>query len=534
MHVTKIGFYIGNDASALDAAELWLGRPVDQVLNYLDDRSWAAFDSSIPYEINLWKDAGAQLLLSVPLTVRGTSLEQVATGGFNSHFRAAAEALAGSRSDSEPIYVRVGWEFNGDWMPWSAIGHETAYVGAFQQLVSTFRSVSDHFKFVWDVNLGGTMDPAKAYPGDGYVDVVGMDVYYDTRWDPANPAAAFQAKVSQPFGLQWQQDFAAAHGKQTAISEWGVRTDNAGEYVHRFADWMARHDIVFANYWDVDAAGYNGTLHDRHLPAASAAFLDAFAQPASPSPAAERELILRVSGDSFQGDPHLVVTVDGEPVGDIQAVTASHAAGGVQTLVLTVPAGPGPHEVGVRFLDDLFGGSAGDRNVYLHELEWDGHVYAGDTAINGAGWNFAGTANLFSAGQAVFHMGTKDRLSIRVSGDSYKGDPHFVVTVDGKQVGGVQAATANHAAGQTQDIVLQGEFAASPHDVAIRFIDDMYDGSVTKDRNLYVHQIAVDGVVYSGDAAHNEAGFNRSGIAQLYDEGQIVFHVGATDGHWQI
>ncbi|MBV9076240.1 MAG: hypothetical protein JO048_02010 [Methylobacteriaceae bacterium] len=531
--MTKLGFYVGNDPAALGAAQSWLGRPADMVLNYLDERSWAAFDSSVSYEIGQWKDAEARLMLSVPLTVNGTSLEQVATGADNSHFLSAAQAIASSRSDADPIYVRVGWEFNGDWMPWSAGGHEAAFVSAYQQLVSTFRSVSNQFKFVWDVNLGGSLNPETAYPGDAYVDVVGMDVYYDTRWDPADPASAFQSKVSQPFGLRWQQDFAAAHGKDTAISEWGVKSDGAGDYIQRFADWMTKNHMLFANYWEDDAAGFNGKLHDNHNPASSAAFLKAFGPhaSASPPPPVDDTLVLRVSGDSYKGDPHFVVTVDGRQVGGVQAAGASHQAGQVQDVVLAVPPMAGQHEVAVRFVDDLYGGSAGDRNLYVHELRWGGQTYAGDEAANDAGWNSGGTANMFSGGQAVFRTGSADTLSIRVSGDSYRGDPHFIVTVDGQQVGGVQVATASHAAGQAADVVLQGTFGTGAHDVAIRFIDDLYGGSSATDRNLYVHSIALHGATYGGETAHNEAGYNSDGIARLYSEGQVLFHTGSSDWH---
>ncbi len=126
-----------------------------------------------------------------------------------------------------------------------------------------------------------------------------MDAYYNTTWDSADPAVAFHNKVSQPYGLKWHQDLAAAHGKETAVSEWGVKTDNAAEYIHRFADWMAQHDMVYANYWNSDAAGYSGTLHGGRHPEAGAAFLDEFtgSGPDGPAPSTDGPLVLRVSGE---------------------------------------------------------------------------------------------------------------------------------------------------------------------------------------------------------------------------------------------
>ncbi|MCJ2106260.1 hypothetical protein MKK70_12900 [Methylobacterium sp. E-041] len=52
----------------------------------------------------------------------------------------------------------------------------------------------------------------------------------------------------EPYGLQWQQDFAAAHGKPTAISEWGVQTDDSAPFVKAMADWMSSHHMVYGNY----------------------------------------------------------------------------------------------------------------------------------------------------------------------------------------------------------------------------------------------------------------------------------------------
>lgn len=286
--MTALGAYFGNSTADLASYEAWIGQDVDHVLFYLNDWSWKDFDSSIGWAAGLWKPSGAPVMWSVPLTVWGTSLEQVATGAFNEHFLKAAQTLAKSTPSADgSIYVRVGWEFNGGWMPWAAQGREAAFIEAFQELVTVFRSVSSDFKFVWDVNAGGSMDPASAYPGDAFVDVVGMDFYYDKQWDSADPAKAFAYEVSQRYGLQWQQDFAAAHGKETAISEWGVQTDDAAAYISAAAKWMSDHDMLFQNYWESDYANFKGTLHDGTKPNAAAAFLEAFikSQQGGPAPA---------------------------------------------------------------------------------------------------------------------------------------------------------------------------------------------------------------------------------------------------------
>ena len=280
----KLGAYTGTTPADLAAYETWLGRPLDDVLVSIDQSGWSAFDGSINWDVSQWKPTGKQLIWSVPLTVTGTSLDQTATGAFNGHYLAAAQALVNSEPNNGPITVRVGWEFNLPEQPWFAQGKEAAFIQSYHNLVDTFRSVSNRFTFVWDANIGGTYDPAKAYPGNGYVDVVGADMYYKSQWDGTDSKAAFAAKVSEPYGLQWQQDFAAAHGKPTAMSEWGVNTNGSGPYIQAAQKWFDDHKMLYANYWESDAA-YSGKLHSGAYPDAGEAYRQAFGPSATTPPA---------------------------------------------------------------------------------------------------------------------------------------------------------------------------------------------------------------------------------------------------------
>jgi hypothetical protein len=406
MVMTQFGVYVSSDPSTFVNYDRWAGSPPDNALNYLNNNSWSEFDSSAPWAVGLWQNIPT--IWSVPLTVTGTSLEQVATGDYNSHFVSAAKQLAKSTPSKDGnIYVRVGWEFNGSWMPWSAQGHEAAFIKSFQNLVDSFRSISDKFKFVWDVNQGAsTIDPAKAYPGDKYVDVVGMDTYYNTAYNSADPVKAFKDKVSEPYGLQWQQDFAAAHGKPTAISEWGVQTDNAAPYIQAMAKWLSDHNMVYANYWQANAGGFNGKLDNGQYPAVGAAYKSAFVNPSQQStvPTTDK-LVVTVSGDSWQGNPHFIVTVDGQQIGDTLTTAASHSAGQTEDITLTGNFGLGVHKVAVQFLDDAYGGKPGtDRNLYVHQISLNGQTYTGDKVTDGALFKNTTVATLLGNYSANFFV----------------------------------------------------------------------------------------------------------------------------------
>ncbi|PZP41804.1 MAG: hypothetical protein DI601_20045 [Azospirillum brasilense] len=92
-------------------------------------------------------------------------------------------------------------------------------------------------------------------------------------------------------------------------------------------------------------------------------------------------------------------------------------------------------------------------------------------------------------------------MTLRVSEDAYKGDAQMVVKVDGKQVGDAYTVTASHAAGKTQDITLTGDFTTGTHKVEVAFINDLYEGSASTDRNLYLQGIDVNGTFHAEAAA---------------------------------
>jgi hypothetical protein len=255
--------------------EGWLGRPVDGILGYTGNASWSDYDGSVGWAAGLWGAIDRKVFWSVPLIPTGANLGDAATGAYDDHYRKAAQTLAAFRPQDGKLYIRTGWEFNGDWFPWAAQGNASSFVGAFQHFVNTFRSVSSRFVFEWNVNLGGSMNPADAYPGDAYVDFIGMDFYWNTQWDPADPTQAWNQKVSTQYGLQWHQDFAKTHGKRTTYSEWGVMSNDGAIYIQKAQAWFLSHDVVFHTYWNSNAS-FSGKLSDGQYPTAAAAYKTAF------------------------------------------------------------------------------------------------------------------------------------------------------------------------------------------------------------------------------------------------------------------
>ncbi len=203
-------------------------------------------------------------------------------------------------------------------------------------------------------------------------------------------------------------------------------------------------------------------------------------------------IVVGVSEDAYGGDAQFTVSVDGAQVGGTQTATASHAAGQSQAFTLKGSWAAGAHTVVVSFLNDLYGGGGtADRNLYV-----DG-VTAGTTTVPGAPLYGNGsqsfTATLppppvvVSPVAAPVTLGSgSSSIVVGVSEDAFQGDAQFTVSVDGAQVGSTQTATASHAAGQSQAFTLKGNWAAGAHTVVVSFLNDLYGGGGTADRNLYV------------------------------------------------
>jgi Ca2+-binding RTX toxin-like protein len=277
--MTIQGVYVGNSTTELGQFEDWLGSEVDAVHGVVGNANWTDYVSSANWMVNtLWKGIDEQILWSVPIIVNdGTSsLAAAADGNYNSYYVQVAQTLLAGTESGDPIYIRTGWEANADWFSWSAIGHEQDFIGAYQQMVEAFRSVSDRFEFEWNVNYSNSgIDPATIYPGDHYVDVIGMDFYYSPLYQGSDPVAAFNFIKNAKFGLQWLEDFAADHGKPTAYSEWGINSDNAAEYIKLVHEWFDSHDVVYESLWDRTMDQVTA-LSDGRLPNAGEAYREAF------------------------------------------------------------------------------------------------------------------------------------------------------------------------------------------------------------------------------------------------------------------
>lgn len=281
--------FIGNDPPDAEAHDEWIGEAGTPVLLFTEQRDWVA-SPDIGWWINRWLPTGRTVFWSIPLHPQNSSLADVVSGRWDPYWHRVAADLVAAYPTGD-IHIRTGWEFNGSWFPWAAAGREAQYVAAFRRVAGVLRSVSDRIRVEWCPNIGTQrVNPELCYPGDDVVDVIGLDFYYrpvghgrveDGYSDPLDPIAAWNQMVAQQHGLQWHRDFALAHGKPVAFSEWGVMLDTSSPYIERFAAWIASSPtpVIYHAYWDSDAS-YTGKLSGGRWPAAGAVYRTAFGEQA--------------------------------------------------------------------------------------------------------------------------------------------------------------------------------------------------------------------------------------------------------------
>jgi hypothetical protein len=136
-----------------------------------------------------WKDTLPTKVAGLPagavpmISWRGTTYADILDGSYDSLIRTAARRLA---LHAKPTFLRWGWEMNGNWYAWSGAKNDddpAAYISCWRHLHKIFRAEgANNISWVWSINWNSRPNtPANRfqayYPGDAYVDWVGLSGY---------------------------------------------------------------------------------------------------------------------------------------------------------------------------------------------------------------------------------------------------------------------------------------------------------------------------------------------------------------------
>ncbi len=119
-------------------------------------------------------------LYTAGITQTQFQLSKIITGAFDSYIRRWADD---SKSWGHPYFLRFAEEMNGDWFPWSeqVNGNKPGeYILAWQHVHDIFTTEGvTNVTWVWSPNIeySGSITLEELYPGDTYVDWLGIDGY---------------------------------------------------------------------------------------------------------------------------------------------------------------------------------------------------------------------------------------------------------------------------------------------------------------------------------------------------------------------
>jgi hypothetical protein len=219
------------------------------------------------------------------------TLQSILDGDWDAYISQRGAELA---SLGTPVMVRWGHEFNGNWYPWSTglNGNDPKkYVRAYQHVHDLVTAAgATNVQWIWAYNNSSIPadswnQPAAAYPGDAYVDWVGLDGYNwgnGPSWDPTgNHWSSFDGVIGDAYRSAVQ----IAPNKPVAIAEFGSSEDGGDK-----AAWLSTMfaDLASGRYPKVRLLTYFDMLkEERWALTSSAAARNAFAAGAT--------------GASFQG-----------------------------------------------------------------------------------------------------------------------------------------------------------------------------------------------------------------------------------------
>ncbi len=250
--VAKTLLVAGQDTNEIEAYGAAFGLPAGAML-YTNVADLAGFGDEVDFgtgrqSVKHWTEKSEALALQL-----GVSLIKPSNGNFcagdhiasivNHSLDGAISSMAVQLAASQrPILLRFGYEFdNGSCHSYEA----SSYQQAFRQFVSLFRTLgADNVKFVWNAWGGAPDDVSAWYPGDDFVDLVGVSIF---------PVGLQQSK------LVAMASFAKAHEKPLMIAE------SAPQAVHPLSDpnswdgWFAgvlayieQHDVRVFSYINQD------------------------------------------------------------------------------------------------------------------------------------------------------------------------------------------------------------------------------------------------------------------------------------------
>lgn len=206
-------------------------------------------------------------------------LSVLSSGRYDSEFSHIADVI---RSFGKPVYLRFAHEMNGRWYPWaeSVNGNKPGdYVAAWRHVAGIFRRLSPNASLVWSPNAihAGDASLAELFPGDKYVDEVGMTAY------------GHGGSASHTMDATYQE-LVRLSRRPVILTEVGVDGHAKAKWIADFGRFVASHDRIVGFVWFNTSPATTGATGDYRFDD-SAADISAFTKMLASQKLASRQSI---------------------------------------------------------------------------------------------------------------------------------------------------------------------------------------------------------------------------------------------------
>jgi hypothetical protein len=259
-----------NDATTGFAG--WRGTGLEVVSGWIDWRNgWSGMQSyaggSNPRTL---RSKSSNVSFGHGLFPSGGSLAACASGEYDDEQREVARRLANNGvGDAE---IRLGWEANGDWFPWSAAGKPAEqWKQCFTRVANAMKGEAGGLRIAWSMGKKGRVDVRTLWPDGAPITNVCLSHY-----DDAQDRFGNETFMGGPWGLEAWADFARGKGKKFCLGEWGVgRAGDNPQYIQDMHDFLERNRDTIAHEAYFNAKGHQLYLSTR-VPRSAALYRELF------------------------------------------------------------------------------------------------------------------------------------------------------------------------------------------------------------------------------------------------------------------
>jgi uncharacterized protein (TIGR03437 family) len=240
----------GQDANAF--AQYWrimaAGRQPTVYMHYIDLRdlqaSWA---DDLKAQLTAYPGVFIipQVGLNMTTGVTDHYEAQVAAGAYDQQI---ANLVEGLRRLALPVYLRIGYEFNG--LTWNGY-QPVPYQQAFIRITNALRAANLEVATVWDMEIpDGVSTYFDYYPGDQYVDWFGINIFQAKAFQDSTLSGVFAQARARKKPVMMGEETGFSVGAQNGATSWN------GWYAQFFSFLQANPEVKQFNYIDWNWANY--------------------------------------------------------------------------------------------------------------------------------------------------------------------------------------------------------------------------------------------------------------------------------------